>query len=83
MRAALGDAPGKRQRFSEYQSLALPAAALRWSTSDRVTLPTAAGRRTVRVYVDPTRGSLRPPLADRPATLVFRNGEFELVDAGA
>jgi hypothetical protein len=52
---------------------------MRWSGSDRVALPTGAGRRTIRVYVDPRRGGLRPPLEGRPAALVFRNGEFELV----
>jgi hypothetical protein len=47
-----------------------------------VTLPTSAGKRTVRVYMDPARGGLRPPLEGRPAALVYRNGEFDLVDAG-
>ncbi len=73
--------PGRRRRFSDNQSLTLPASALRWPATDRVAIPTAAGKRTVRVYVDPTRGSLRPPLEGRAVTLVFRNGEFELVAA--
>lgn len=72
----------RRQRFSTYQSLTLPAGAFKWGGADRVTLPTWAGRRTVRVYVDPLRGGLRPPLEGRSATLVYRNGEFELVEAG-
>jgi hypothetical protein len=71
-----------RQKFGAYQSLVLPPAAVKWPASDRVTLPTAAGKRTIRVYVDPARGSLRPPLEGRPAALVYRNGEFELVEAG-
>jgi hypothetical protein len=71
-----------RQKFGAYQSLVLPPAAVKWPASDRVTLPTAAGKRTVRVYMDPARGGLRPPLEGRPAALVYRNGEFELVEAG-
>lgn len=73
--------PGKRQRFGEFQSVELAASSLKWGASDRVSLPTGSGRRTIRVYVDPSRGSLRPPLEGRPASLVFRNGEFELVAA--
>lgn len=77
--AALRRRTGKQQRFSNFQSLALPASAFRWAAAgDRVTLLTAAGRRTVAVRVDRSRGDLRPPLAGRPAALVFRNGEFEL-----
>lgn len=72
----------RRQKFSTYQSLTLPASALKWGGADRVTLPTWAGRRTVRAYVDPLRGGLRPPLEGRAVTLVYRNGEFELVAAG-
>ena len=71
-----------RQKFGTYQSLVFPPAAVKWPASDRVTLPTAAGKRTVRVYMDPARGGLRPPLEGRPAALVYRNGEFELVEAG-
>ena len=57
-----------RQKFGTYQSLVLPPAAVKWPASDRVTLPTAAGKRTVRVYMDPTRGGLRPAArrASRP-----------------
>jgi len=69
---------GKQQKFSTYQSLTLPPSAFKWNTSDRVTMPTAAGRRTIPVRVDRSRGDLRPPLAGRPAALIFRNGEFEL-----
>jgi len=77
--AALRRRTGKQQRFSNFQSLALPASAFKWAAAgDRVTLLTAAGRRTVAVRVDRSRGDLRPPLAGRPAALVFRNGEFEL-----
>ena len=79
VQASLTGPAGRRQRFSDNQSLALPAAALRWPASDRVTLPTAAGKRTVRVYVDPAGGvGLRPPLEGRSVALVYRNGEFEL-----
>jgi hypothetical protein len=72
---------GKQQKFSTYQSLTLPPSAFKWNTSDRVTMLTAAGRRTISVRVDISRGDLRPPLAGRPAMLTFRNGEFELLAA--
>ena len=72
---------GKQQKFSTYQSLTLPPSAFKWNTSDRVTMLTAAGRRTISVRVDMSRGDLRPPLAGRPAMLTFRNGEFELLAA--
>jgi len=72
-----------RQKFGTYQSLVFAPGALRWPATDRVTLPTAGGKRTVRVYVDAASGGLRPPLEGKPAALVFRNGELELVDAGA
>jgi hypothetical protein len=70
-----------KQKFGTYQSLVLPPAVVKWPASDRVTLPTASGKRTVRVYEDPSRGSLRPPLDGKAVALVFRNGGFELVDA--
>ena len=70
-----------RQKFGAYQSIVFPPASVKWPASDRVNLPTASGKRTIRVYNDPGRGSLRPPLEGKPAALVFRNGEFELVDA--
>jgi hypothetical protein len=69
---------GKHQRFSQYQSLAMPASAYKWGGSDRVTMQTASGRRTISVRVDRSRGDLRPPLQGRPVALVYRNGEFEL-----
>src|SRR3954466_15224280 len=69
------------QKFGTYQSLVLPATAVKWPASDRVTLPTASGKRTIKVYLDPGNGSLRPPLDGKAPALVFRNGEFELVDA--
>lgn len=81
VREALTGPAGKRQKFGEYQSLTLPAGAVKWPATDRVALPTGAGKRTVRVYVDPSKGGLRPPLEGRPVSLVFRNGEFELVAA--
>ena len=71
-----------RQKFGTYQSLVLSPSAVKWPASDRVTLPTASGKRTVRVYMDPSRGGLRPALEGRSAALVYRNGKFELVDAG-
>ena len=43
---------GKQQKFSTYQSLTLPPSAFKWNTSDRVTMLTAAGRRTISVRVD-------------------------------
>jgi len=77
--ASLRRRAGKQQKFSTYQSVAMPAAAYKWSAAaDRVTMLTAAGRRTVAVRVDRSRGDLRPPLAGRPTALVYRNGEFEL-----
>jgi hypothetical protein len=72
---------GKQPKFSTFQSLTLPPSAFKWNTSDRVTMLTAAGRRTIAVRVDKSRGDLRPPLAGRPVMLVFRNGEFELLAA--
>jgi hypothetical protein len=68
---------GKQQKFSTFQSLT----AFKWNTSDRVTMLTASGRRTIAVRVDRSRGDLRPPLAGRPVMLVYRNGEFELLAA--
>lgn len=72
-----------KQKFGTYQSLVLPPSAVKWPASDRVTLPTSAGKRTIRVYLDPSKGNLRPPLDGKAAALVLRNGEFELVDASA
>lgn len=69
-----------RQKFGTYQSLVLPPSAVKWPATDRVTLPTANGKRTVRVYVAASQGSLRPPLEGKPVALVYRNGEFEIVD---
>lgn len=79
--AAFSRRGGKQAKFSSYQSLTYPAGACKWPGSDRVTLPTAAGRRTIAVRVDPARGDLRPPLEGRPVSLVYRNGEFHLVAA--
>jgi hypothetical protein len=77
--ASLKRRTGKQPKFSTYQAFGMPAAALKWApAADRVTMPTAAGRRTIAVRVDKSRGDLRPPLAGRPAALVYRNGEFEL-----
>lgn len=82
VRESVSGPPGRRPRFSTYQSLVLPASALRWPSNDRVVLPTLAGRRTVRVRVERGGGGgLRPPLEGRPAALVYRNGEFDLVAA--
>lgn len=79
--ASLARRAGKQQKFSTYQSLTLPASAFKWSSDGRVTLPTSKGRRTVRVRVDNTRAGLRPVLEGRPVTVVYRNGEFDLVSA--
>ncbi|MET1000333.1 MAG: hypothetical protein ABWZ15_00855 [Acidimicrobiia bacterium] len=79
--ASLQRRAGKQPKFSTYQSLTLPASAFKWGGSDRVTMLTASGRRTVSVRVDMSRGDLRPPLQGRPTMLVFRNGEFELLAA--
>ena len=68
----------RAKKFSTYQSLTLPASAFKWSSDGRVALPTAKGRRTIRVRVDMARGGLRPPLEGRPTSLVYRNGEFAL-----
>jgi hypothetical protein len=75
VQAAL-DRRGKK--FSTYQAVTLPASAFKWSSDGRVALPTAKGRRTIRVRVDMTRGGLRPPLEGRPTSLVYSNGEFAL-----
>jgi hypothetical protein len=77
--ASLRRRAGKQQKFSTYQSLAMPASAFKWpAAGDRVTMLTASGRRTIAVRVDRSRGDLRPPLAGRPTALVYRNSEFEL-----
>ena len=72
---------GKQPKFSTYQSLTLPAGAFKWSSDGKVALPTAKGRRTIAVRVDTARGGLRPPLEGRPAMIVFRNGQFDLLAA--
>src|SRR5262245_60168768 len=79
--ASLRRRAGKQPKFSTYQSLTLPASAFKWGGSDRVTMLTAGGRRTISVRVDRSRGDLRPPLSGRPASIVYRNGEFELLAA--
>ena len=44
--AAVRRRTGKQQKFSNYQSLALPASAFKWAAAgDRVTMLTATGRR--------------------------------------
>ena len=68
-------------KFSTYQSLTLPPSLAKWPSTDRVTLVTASGRRTIPVYVDPSRGDLRAPLDGKPVSLVLNNKDFELVDA--
>ena len=80
---AVAAAPGRASSRSSRRSSrsTLPPSAFKWNTSDRVTMLTASGRRTIAVRVDKSRGDLRPPLAGRPAMLVFRNGEFELLAA--
>ena len=45
-----------KQKFGTYQSLVLPPTAVKWPASDRVTLPTASGKRTIKVYLDPGQG---------------------------
>ncbi len=72
---------GKQPKFSTYQSLTLPARAFKWSSDGKVALPTAKGRRTIAVRVDTARGGLRPPLEGRPAMIVYRNGQFDLLAA--
>ena len=72
---------GKVPKFSTLQSLTLPAGAFKWSSDGKVAMPTAKGKRTIRVRVDTARGGLRPPLEGRPVSLVFRNQEFVLVAA--
>jgi hypothetical protein len=77
--ASLRRRAGKQPKFSTYQSLAMPASAFKWAPAgDRVTMLTASGRRTIAARVDRSRGDLRPPLAGRPAALMYRNGEFEI-----
>lgn len=66
-------------KFSTYQALSIPPSLAKWPATDRVTLVTASGRRTIPVYVDPSHGDLRAPLDGRTVSLVFRNGDFELV----
>jgi hypothetical protein len=76
--ASLTRRAGKQPKFSNFQSLTLPAGAFKWSSDGKVAMPTAKGKRTIRVRVDTARGGLRPPLEGRPAMLVFRNKEFFL-----
>jgi hypothetical protein len=76
--ASLRRRAGKQPKFSNLQSLTLPPSGFKWGGSDRVTILTAGGRRTISVRVDRSRGDLRPPLAGRPVSIVYRNGEFEL-----
>jgi len=77
--ASLKRRAGKQPKFSTYQSVALPASSFKWAPAgDRVTVPTASGRRTIAARVDRSRGDLRPPLSGRPAAIVYRNGEFEI-----
>jgi hypothetical protein len=77
--ASLRRRAGKQPKFSTFQMLAMPASGFKWAPAgDRVTMLTASGRRTIAVRVDRSRGDLRPPLAGRPAALVYRNGEFEI-----
>jgi hypothetical protein len=79
VQAVLKRRAGKVQKFSNFQSLAMPASSFKWApAADRVTMLTASGRRTIAVRVDKGRGDLRPPLSGRPTALVYRNGEFEL-----
>lgn len=75
---AASSVAGRKHRFSNFQALVLPAASVKWPATDRVVLPTVAGKRTVRVRVDRSRGGLRPPLDGKVVALTFRNGEFEL-----
>ena len=56
-----------KQKFGTYQSLVLPATAVKWPASDRVTLPTASGKRTIKVYLDPGQG--------QPAAAARRQGD--------
>lgn len=79
--ASLERRTGKAPKFSAFQSLTLPAGAFKWSSDGKVAMPTAKGKRTIRVRVDTARGGLRPPLEGRPASLVFRNQEFVLIAA--
>ncbi len=79
--ASLQRRAGKQPKFSTYQSVTLPPGSFKWAASNRVAMLTASGRRTIAVHVDRSRGDLRPPLDGRPASLVFRNGEFDLLAA--
>ena len=76
--ASLARRAGKQQKFSAFQSLTFPAGAFKWSSDGKVAMPTAKGKRTIRVRVDTARGGLRPPLEGRPAMLILRNAEFYL-----
>ena len=76
--ASLRRRAGKQPKFSTYQSLTMPASALQVGRVGPRHDLTAGGRRTISVRVDRSRGDLRPPLSGRPASIVFRNGEFEL-----
>ena len=82
-RPGRGVAAAPRGQAAEVLDVPVAHAARRRRSSG--TAPTGSrcsppsGRRTISVRVDRSRGDLRPPLAGRPATLVYRNGEFELL----
>ncbi len=78
--ASLERRAGKQPKFSSYQSLTLPPSAYKWGEG-KVTMLTARGKRTIGVRVDLSQGGLRHPLAGRPVSIVYRNGDFDLVAA--
>ena len=79
VQASLKRRAGKQQKFSKYQSLAMPASAFKWApAADRVTMLTASGRRTIAVRVDRAAATCARRSSGRPTALVYRNGEFEL-----
>lgn len=71
----------QRDRFRQNQALVLAGTAVSWPAVDRVTLATAAGRRTVRVRVPLHVGELRPRLAERPVALTVSGDDLYLVAA--
>src|SRR5262249_19726375 len=79
--ASLRRRAGTQPKCATYQSPTRRAPAFKWGGSARVTMLTGGGRRTLSVRVDRSRGDLRPPLSGRPASIVCRNGEFELLAA--
>ena len=72
--------PSAPPRFRKNQAIPLAGNHLKWTASDKVSLPTWKGRRTITIHYDQRKGAvpLRSPLENRPVVLLERNGVFTL-----